>query len=394
MSDIGKVYIGRQAKSLNISQEFDGYSKVILNISDDLFYEAGTGTGRTMTLFCPWGTQAMCNNILASIRGYQYQPMEAQGTMLDPAAELGDGITVKDTYTILASTENTFGPMFTADVSAPHEEEIDHEYPYKSPQERKVERQFANTRASLKVNADLIAAEVEQRRNDIERVNAQLSVQAGQIAAKVSKSGGSASSFSWEMIDTQMVWKANNREIFRLDSSGAQVTGKITATSGKIGGFDILSDRLSFNNQTWGGTNSTGIYLGPSGLQMGKNFKVDSAGNLNANSGTFNGTVRAGSIVSDGVNGYGGSFNGSGISHGSISGSRLRANTVTTSYTSGGINASLGYADFANGVFGGWNKASYGKFNSIYIGNNKLGMSLIKYKDGNGVTQTGRFVTW
>ena len=59
-------------------------------------------------------------------------------------------------------------------------------------------------------------------------------------------------------------------------------------------------------------------------------------------------------------NGY---FSGSGLESHTVSGNRLQYNTVSTSYTSGGINTSLGYADYANGVFNGWNKAP-----TIYAG--------------------------
>lgn len=386
MSSIGSIYIGRQAKRLDIAPQFDGYSKVILNVTEELYYEAGTSTGRTLTLTCPWGTQAMCDNILASIQGYQYQPLDAQDAILDPAAELGDGVTIKDTYSLIASMSTTFGPLLRADLSAPGEEEIDHEYPYKSPQERKVTRQFANVRSSLKINADLIAAEVEQRKDDIQRVNAQLSVQAGQIAAKVSKTGGDASSFGWEMTDAYMVWKANNREIFRLDSTGAKVTGEINATTGKIGGLTIKNNALSYN-QDWNGANSNGLYVGPNGIQLGKNFKVDSSGKLTAASGTFTGSVNAGNIR------YGGSygtFSGGGISGGSIAGNRLMANTVSTVYTSGGINASLGYANFSNDVFNNndtadWLKVSKG----LKLGGYWLGLTSRTIEG-----QLVRYVTW
>ena len=42
--------------------------------------------------------------------------------------------------------------------------------------------------------------------------------------------------------------------IVRFDADGAAIRGKIEALSGKIGGFDIQSNYLSYNGQTWGGT--------------------------------------------------------------------------------------------------------------------------------------------
>ncbi|MEF2837520.1 MAG: hypothetical protein U0N82_07320, partial [Oscillospiraceae bacterium] len=141
------------------------------------------------------------------------------------------------------------------------------------------------------------------------------------------------------------------------------------------------SNYLSYNNQTWGGTNTTGIYLGISGIQMGKNFKVDSAGNLTAASGTFTGYVNAGNVR---YGGNYGSFSGGGITGGTISGDRLVGNTITTAYTSSGINSSLGSADFANGVFNGWNEASVVRCSSLRIGNTRFAPVVIQFKNIEG----------
>ena len=83
---------------------------------------------------------------------------------------------------------------------------------------------------------------------------------------------------------------------------------------------------------------------------------MDSNGNLSAASGTFSGYVKAGKIQYGGDSGY---LHGSGISSHSVSGSQVGYSTLTTANTSDGINASLSFADFANGVFNGWNTAEY-----------------------------------
>lgn len=345
--------------SFDSAPEFDGYTKVVITVSEDVEYSAGVDTGRTLTLENPWGTQAMADNILASIRGFKYQPYTATNAVLDPAAELGDGITANNVYGGIYTMSTRFGPHCRATVSAPAEEELDHEYPYVPKQERKVNRSLYHLSSELKVQAGLISAEVTERKSDVESINGKLSVQAGEIAAKVNRTGGSASSFGWVLDDSSWTIKANSTDILKATKNGLEVYGKITATSGKIGGFDILSNYLSYNNQTWGGTNTTGIYLGPNGFQLGKNFKVDSSGNLTASSGTFSGNVKAGSIQYGGDDG---TLSGSALTPRSISGGsggQLGRNTLSTYNLAGGINTSLGYADFANGVFGGWNTANY-----------------------------------
>lgn len=386
------TYIGRKMRRFDSSPQFDGFSKVVIIVSDTVEYSAGSDLGRTMRLTCPWGTPQMAQDILESVRGYQYQPYTAEDALIDPSAELGDGVTANNIYGGIFTQKIKYGSLLTATVSAPEDEEINHEYPYKSKPNKVITREAKMLRAELKIESDRITAEVTDRQNDVAALTAQLQIQAGLIEAKVSKTGGDASSFGWVLDDSSWTIKSNGTNVLKATKSGLEIYGKITATSGKIGGFDIKSNYLSYNNQGWGGTNTTGIYIGSSGIQLGKNFKVDNAGNLTAASGTFTGSVNAGNIR------YGGSygtFNGGGISGGSINGDRLVGKTITTTYTSDGINASLGRADFANGVFNGWNtagyvKATYGYFSYISMGGNLYGPKSYSFRDGNGSTYTIR----
>lgn len=385
MSDT--TFVGRKIRRFKSSPQFDGFSRVVIVVSDEIEYAAGVETGRTMRLTCPWGTPEMAQNILQDVQGFQYQPYTAEGAMLDPSVELGDGITANNVYGGVYTQSLKFGPLLTATVAAPEDEEINHEYPYKSKPNKEITREAKMLRASLAVEAARITAEVSERKSAVESLSARLDIQSGQIEAKVSKQGGDAASFGWVLTDTDWTIKANNRDILKATKAGLEVYGKITATSGKIGGFDIKTDYLSYNNQAWGGTNSTGIYIGINGIQLGKNFKVDSYGNLTAKNGTFEGSVYAGSILSGGD--YG-TFSGSGITSGSIYGNRLAANTVETAYTSHGINTSLGYADFANDVFNGNDLADSVWASSLRVGTKgtQFTPKTISFVDGLGNTRT------
>lgn len=385
---MSSVYIGKNLRKFEGAPQFSGYTKVVLQVSEETEYAAGTDTGRTLTLVNPWGTQKMADEILAQVKGFAYQPYSASGAIVDAAAELGDAISVNSVYSGVYGLTRRYGGIQFADLNAPSDEEIDHEYPYKSPQDRRVTRQFRDVRSSLSIQAAKIAAEVEERKSQIDSVKGELSIQSGQIEAKVSKTGGSPSTFGWALNESSWTIKANGSDVLKATKSGLEVYGKISAISGKIGGLTIESNYLSYNGQTWGGTNTQGLYLGPNGIQLGKNFKVDSAGNLTAASGTFTGNVYAGNIQ------YGGNYGtlpGAALTSHSVYGSQIGYNTVSTSYTSNGINTSLGYADFANGVFGGWNKAQNmivsGKF---AYGNYNAGWSTISYKDHNGNNRTAR----
>ena len=353
------VNILRNMVSFDKAEQFDGFSKVVVIVSDEIEYSAGTDTGRTLTLNCPWGTQDIANNILQSINGFQYQPMTAENALVDPSAEIGDGISANGIYSGVYSLETKFNSNLPATVSAPSDEELSEEHTYIPKSERVVTRKLLDIRSQLRIQDGKISAEVEERKTDTKSIRATLEVQAGQITAKVNKNDGSSSTFGWALETASWRIFSGSNTVLKADKNGLEVKGVIRATSGEIGGFDIKSNYLSYNNQTWGGTNTTGIYLGPNGFQLGKNFKVDSSGNLTASSGTFSGFVKAGSIQYGGDDG---TLSGSALTPRSVSGGsggQLGRNTLSTYNLAGGINTSLGYADFSNGIFGGWNTANY-----------------------------------
>jgi hypothetical protein len=344
--------------SFDKAEQFDGFSKVVIIVSDGIEYSAGTDTGRTLTLNCPWGTQEIANNILQSIKGFQYQPMTAGSALVDPSVEIGDGVNANGVYSGVYSLETKFNSNLPATISAPSDEELYEEHTYVPKSEREVTRKFLEFQSQFRIQDGKISAEVEERKSDTKSIRATLEVQADQITAKVNKNDGHSSTFGWALETASWRIFSGSNTVLKADKNGLEVKGVIRATSGEIGGFKITSNSLTYNNQTWGGTNSEGIYIGPSGIQLGKNFKVDSAGNLTAASGTFSGYVKAGNIQYGDNSGY---FSGSGISKGSISGGsggKIAGATLSTFNLTGGVNTTLGYADFANGVFNGWNKAS------------------------------------
>lgn len=362
--------IQKRARSLETAPQFDGFSKVVISVSEDVQYEAGTETGRTLTLESPWATQKIAEDILAKVRGFQYQPYDASGALLDPAAELGDGVTVSGIYSGIYSQSLTFGPGYCADIAAPSDEEIDHEYPYVPPKDRAVARSFRNVKSELNIQAGLIVAEVEERKSDVETLNSLLEIQAGEISAKVSKTGGSSQSFGWKLLDDSWTVDANGKTVFQITKDGAEVKGTIIAVEGFIGDLEIKDGSISYNNQTWGGTNSKGLYVGPSGIQLGNKFSVDDRGYLRAENGEFNGWVRAGRIDYGGDAGY---FDGSGLANGSVyggSGGKIGGGSISTFNTTGGINTSLGYADWSRGCLNGSNTAPNVKADVLTVDGN------------------------
>lgn len=361
------VNILRNMVSFDKAEQFDGFSKVVIIVSDEIEYSAGTETGRTLTLNCPWGTQEIANNILESIRGFQYQPMTADGALIDPSVEIGDGVSANDVYSGIYSISTKFNSNLPMDVSAPADEELCEEHTYIPKAEREATRKFLDFQSKLKIQDGKISAEVEERKSDTKTIRSTLEVQSSQITAKVNKNDGKSSTFGWALETASWRIFSGSNTVLKADKNGLEVKGVIRATGGEIGGFTIKDNYLSSNNQTWGGTNTTGVYIGPSGIQLGKNFKVDSSGNLTAASGTFSGKVKAGNIEYGGSNG---TLPGSALTTRSVSGGSggaIAGRTLSTYNLTGGINTSLGYADYASGVFGGWNTASNMNCSSLNV---------------------------
>ena len=256
--------------TLDISPQFDSYSKVVIHVSDDTTYEYGTDTGRTLELENPFGSQQMCQDILTRLQGYQYQPYEANGALLDPASEIGDAVNSPLVYGGIYTRTRTFGRLMKANISAPQDEEINHEYQFESPEVREFKHQLDDVRASLIIAND-------------------------NINAKVSQTGGNNSTFGWTLTASGFSLYSGGTEVMKCDSSGLTVAGNIAGQTGTIGGFTISASALYTNNMdTIFSSQNTGVHLSSNGIKLGQNFLVDSSGNLTANNATITGTLIVG----------------------------------------------------------------------------------------------------
>lgn len=135
------IDIGRRVAKHDYGDLFAPYTGVTINLLDgDTSFTAGDDSGRTLTVDSPWASQKMADNLLAQVRGVQHQPFNATGAILDPAAELGDAITVDGVTGIMYRRSQRFGTLYRSDISAPGDEEINHEIPYYPPVKRALNR--------------------------------------------------------------------------------------------------------------------------------------------------------------------------------------------------------------------------------------------------------------
>ena len=153
--------MGQRIAQLNIGEKTAKITRVNLVIDGEKMYTAGDDTGVTLEKPCPWGTQAMCDSILARVSNIEYLPFSGQSGLLDPAAETGDGITVGGIYSVLAYSSIRFNGAYSADIAAPGGDEAEEEYPYKSRARRQSERELAQIRSSITKTAERITLQVE-----------------------------------------------------------------------------------------------------------------------------------------------------------------------------------------------------------------------------------------
>lgn len=137
---MSKTYIGQRVREVSTDNLFRPFSRVTIWYDDENAFTAGDDTGRVLELDCPWATQAMADDLLASLTGVAYRPFTATDALLDPAAELGDGITAGGIYGYLLALDAKANPLGAATISAPGDEELDHEYPYLTSEERALKR--------------------------------------------------------------------------------------------------------------------------------------------------------------------------------------------------------------------------------------------------------------
>ena len=116
---------------------------------------------------------------------------------------------------------------------------------------------------------------------------------ATEISAEVSHKvdetlGDSSSSFGWSLTSTGFHIYSNATEVVKITSSGLEVSGKITSTTGKIGGFTINTSNLHTGSKTSYSSSTSGVYIGTNGIGLGTgNFYVTSAGSLYTKNGTI-----------------------------------------------------------------------------------------------------------
>lgn len=161
----------------------------------------------------------------------------------------------------------------------------------------------SNLSSQISQTASAITAEVKRAQGQEVELAAAIKINTDNILLKVSK-GNVSSEISQE--SDKITIKSNRLRIestnFTLSEDGTvkaqnvDLSGKITANDGKIGGFTIGNSAIYSGAAYIGGS---GIYVGDDGISCGDNFKVTSVGKVTAKDLDISGGKIGGFTIGD-----------------------------------------------------------------------------------------------
>ena len=127
-SDYEMIQLGLSVKSLESNTPTDAITGVEVEGNNGIVAFAGNRNGYVLKTQCGYATTAIASLCLSKVSGYIYRPFEAKAARLDPAAEIGDYVVIANTAYPIVTLDWNVSKKIVADISAPWEEEVDHEY--------------------------------------------------------------------------------------------------------------------------------------------------------------------------------------------------------------------------------------------------------------------------
>ena len=191
---MSRIDLEQSMRSLAVGRPLDSYTGVVIHVGqnesgEEITFSAGNASGYVLDIDNPIGTQEMANAILASLRmrGARYKPYEADGALLDPSAEIGDNVVVNGTDSVILSMHTNNSRLMAADISAPYDEEVDHEFTYVPQTQREFKRESSYARSRITQNAQQIQLEVARATSMEGELSSRITLTADAIASEVSR---------------------------------------------------------------------------------------------------------------------------------------------------------------------------------------------------------------
>lgn len=341
MSD--KFYVGLDITGFENTGKYRPISRVTLIIDDSASVTAGDDSGIEISAQCPHATQAMADALLAQMKGYQYQAFTADAANLDPAAELGDGITANGVYSTLSRIDDD-GRGFP-NISAPGEVAMEEEYPSAGPMTQEFNRQISETRSQITKTAEEIRLEVS---NEIEGLSASISVRLDSITSTVQGQGQAISVVEQRVDSITSTIQDQAGQISQIQQTIDSITLSVSngSTSSSItlsvGGVAVSSQTIQMNGLV--------TYTGLAGGTTTIDGACIKTGTIDANRLNLSGAITFSDLSSDVRNDINtvSRWTYSGTTY--IDGAQIMTGTVSASTLEGGSVNLLNYAGGTVGI--------------------------------------------
>ena len=163
-----EVDIQTNVSNFTLSKKYEAFGQVVFNFESDdgstvsaLYPDVDKPNGPVIETKMLGMTNSgyattIAQNVYNTIKTYLYSPYKASDAILDPAMELGDGLTINGLYTVIAVLDETCDGLYSANIEAPSYEETDYEFVYQTKSDKNLERKLAKSTASMKIGIDSI----------------------------------------------------------------------------------------------------------------------------------------------------------------------------------------------------------------------------------------------
>lgn len=292
MSD--KYYVGGDITSFADNGKYKPISRVTLLVDDENSLTAGDDTGMEVIASCPHATQPMVNSLLQAMKGYQYQAYEAGAANIDPAAELGDGVTVGGIYSPLSKLSDD-GRGY-AGISSPGEAEMEDEYPSGGYITQEFNRKIAETRSIITKTSDAINLRIDGVDGDVSSLRVSLGNVQSVVSTKIDgKTAQSMIDQSVNKIELRVDGVDNDISALRVELGNvrSEVSGKIDGnTAQSLINQSIDKIELSVSSGSDGSTFT---------LKAGSTTLSTNTLDLHVNAVNIDGTLKASQIQAGGI---------------------------------------------------------------------------------------------
>ena len=251
-----KVYVGNRTAEVASMPALEPISKIILKVDDNNAYVSKSDTeGLTLEVDCAYGSKQMADDLLTQLQGYVYRPVQAEDALIDPAAELGDGVTIYGVYTILAQKDTLWDLLSAADIGAPGKAELESEFRFTSSTAETFQYQLAATRSLIAKNSESVQILVE-RTDGLGQQYAALDVALDEITLTVSGINRDVAALELRAdgIEASVSSvKTGLSQTVRIAADGVTITNaagsKLTIDGGQIDAENLnLTGRIAFRD--------------------------------------------------------------------------------------------------------------------------------------------------